>query len=64
MTDKNDTTRGGNSPPTLTNNALHKALIQALANAPATAVAELIKEYPTERARIIATARAVGIKIE
>lgn len=63
MTNK-DTTRGGNSPPTLTANALHKALIQALANAPATAVAELIKQYPHERARILATARAVGIKIE
>lgn len=52
------------NPEPLTNNALHKALIKALAQAPRTAVAELIKLYPNERERIITTARAVGIKIE
>ena len=52
------------NPEPLTNNALHKALIKALAQAPRTAVAELIKQYPHERERIIATARAVGIKTE
>lgn len=63
MTSNNDSPprdSGGN----LTQNALHKAIIKALATAPAAAINDLIKQYPRDAARIRAAARAVGIELK
>lgn len=46
-----------------TQNELQKAIIQALAQAPKTAINQLKKDRPQDKAKIVAISKAIGIDL-
>ena len=46
-----------------TQNELQKAIIQALAQAPQTAIKQLKKDRPQDKAKIVAISKAIGIDL-